>query len=63
MTRCSTDNENKQKYSLIDKFYLLCGAVVIVHALFFTNPSSLNYLVEVLVAFTQIYLAVHGKND
>ncbi len=57
------DIENKQKYSLIDKFYLLCGAGVIVHALFFTNPSSLIYLVEVLIAFTQIYLAIQGKSD
>jgi len=63
MARNATDNENKEKYSLVDKFYLLCGTGTIIHALFFTNPSSLIYLVEVLVAFIQIYLAVHGKND
>ncbi|MFA6887463.1 MAG: hypothetical protein WCQ65_10910 [Fermentimonas sp.] len=58
-----TDNENKVKYTLVDKFFLLYGTGTIIHALFFQNPNSLVYLVEVLSAFYMIYLALKNKND
>jgi threonine/homoserine/homoserine lactone efflux protein len=58
-----TDNENKEKYTLVDKFFLLYGTGVTIHALFFQDPNSLVYFVEVLSAFYMIYLALKGKND
>jgi hypothetical protein len=58
-----TDNENKVKYTLVDKFFLLYGTGTAIHALFFQNPNSLVYLVEVLSAFYMIYLAIKDKND
>jgi len=47
----------------MDKFFLLYGTGTTIHALFFQNPNSLVYLVEVLSAFYMIYLAIKDKND
>lgn len=58
-----TDNENKVKYTLMDKFFLLYGTGTTIHALFFQDPNSLVYLVEVLGAFYMIYLALKDKID
>ena len=63
MARNATDNENKEKYSLVDKFFLLYGTGTTIHALFFQDPNSLVYLVEVMSAFYMVYLAIKNKND
>ncbi|MCK9577180.1 MAG: hypothetical protein M0R51_14850 [Clostridia bacterium] len=58
-----TNSENKVKYTLMDKFFLLYGTGTTIHALFFQDPNSLAYLVEVLSAFYMVYLALKDKND